>query len=1139
VTEIARWLEEIGLHQYADLFERLDVDFERLTNLSEQDLEQLGLPLAARRVLLREIALLAAPVGSSPAPASPISPEKAERRQLTIMFCDLVNSVGLSSQLDPEDLREVIAAYQQACAQSIRRYSGYIANYVGDGLLILFGYPVAHEDDAERAVHAGLEIVDAVSELTKSEERFADLDLRVRVGIATGLVVVGDVVAEGISDRDAVAGEAANLAARLQGVADPNSVVVSALTRRLAAERFEYRYLGVRDLKGFTQPVPIYQIIGEREVTRLEARSAALSQFIDRDKEIEILLECWQRAVSGNGQVVIISGEAGIGKSRIAAELAACIRRTGRGRSGEISSPLIFQCSPFHSNASLHPIIRQLERLAEIGRLDAQREKFDKLNDLLGQHYPERYQTISLVGDLLGLEPDERYPPLTVSPAVKRHLTIEALRDWCAFRGKDHPLLIVFEDVQWIDPTSKLFLNRLVNWAKNARVLITITVRTDSGTSAAKFLEEAGLVTAYGRRSSHITICEIRELSDVEAKQLVAAVAEGRGISQMQFDAVVTKSEGIPLYIEELVKAVVSSIDSLPTQDEGDQTGTVPNTITDALMAQLDQLGQAKEVAQHASAIGQEFSPGLLAKIATKSLDELAPELNRLIDSKIVVQSATTSNVYRFRHALIRDISYRSLLRRNRRQIHLRIASELAQPAAEAGGATNDLIAQHYSLGESHLEAIRYWQKGAKDAIARSAHEEALGMLHAALADLRKMRGSRPVVLELDLVLAQATALRSLRGYSAPEVEEGLVKARELCVACADTSNRFNIEWGLFQCTLVKGDIAGARQLAVGLFEHAERHPDRPLVDAHLANGMAAFHCGDFEGATNFFEKGVSLSRPETDQPHFFTHGQNPGLFCLSYLARTQCFLGYLDRGRATINRGLAIAATRARDPGHIYGYVNALIHAARVYHMCGDIAAEKRVANETISISRRNHYAYYEAMSTCHLGWVAGAEGSLSDGITKMVDGIAALEKTATELGLPGFYIRLAELYIRAGQLDEASRALQKAVGPPGFGTRAWDAEIERVRGDMFALRAHPDFKAAENAYLLSLFIARYQKAGLLIFKTGSSLARLLQRLDRRREGYEVLKGCLEQLPEGFDTQDVRNAQTTMNDLNVEQELP
>jgi predicted ATPase len=295
---------------------------------------------------------------------------------------------------------------------------------------------------------------------------------------------------------------------------------------------------------------------------------------------------------------------------------------------------------------------------------------------------------------------------------------------------------------------------------------------------------------------------------------------------------------------------------------------------------------------------------------------------------------------------------------------------------------------------------------------------------------------------------------------------------------------------------------------------------------------MVASLSGDFEGATRFLEKGVGLSRPETDQPHFFTHGQNPGLFCLSYLARTQCFLGHLDRGRATINHGLAIAASRARDPGHLYGYVNALIHAVRVYHLCGDLGTERRLANETIEISRRNHYAYYEALSTCHLGWATGAAGSLSEGIKLIVDGLAALEKTATSLALPGFYLLLSQVYIRAGQLNEANQALQRAVVLRNLGLQVWDAEVERVRGDIFSSGACLDLEAAEKAYRSSLAVARHQSAGLLILKAGSSLARLLLRLDRRQEGCEILKPCLEQQREGFDTAEVRNAQMVMNAL-------
>ena len=1132
MTEVARWLEQIGLEQYADLFEKRNLSFEFLKSLTERDLEGFGISLIPRQAILREIELLASPVSSPVLPLHPMLSGKAERRQLTIMFCDLVNSVKLSSQLDPEDLRDVIAAYQRDCARSIKRYNGHVARCVGDGILAFFGYPTAHEDDAERAVRAGLELVEAVSKLNDSMGRFADTELQVRVGIATGLVVVGDVIAEGVTDRDAVAGEASNLAARLQGLASPNSVIVSSVTRQLAAERFEYSDLGTRALKGFARPVSVYRVIGERDVSRLEARSAAPTPFVGRNKETEILLQCWERAVSGNGQVVFISGEAGIGKSRIAAEVRARIRRRSRERDVDTPSPLIFQCSPYHANAPLHPIIRQLERLAQIKRSDAGREKLDKLETLLGGNDPEHCQTVSLFADLLGLEPNERDPHLAVSSTVKRHLTIEALRDWCASRSKDRALVIAFEDVQWIDPTSKLFLNRLVNWAKNARVLITITLRTDSITSADAFLEGSGLVTAGSRCPSHITVCEIRELGDVEAKQLMAAAAEGSAISQRQWDAVLAKSEGIPLYVEELVKAVVNGIDFLPTRGESDLPGAVPNTISDALMAQLDQLGHAKEVAQHASVIGQEFSVGLLAKIATKSLDELVPELDRLIKSRIVVQNASTSDVYRFKHALIRDISYRSLLRKSRRQIHLRIAGAFAQRAAEAADATDDLIAQHYSLGEAYLEAIRFWQKGAKDAIARSAHEEALGMLEAALADFRKLRSPESPVLELDLVLAQAMALRSIRGYSAPEVEERLIRARELCAACGDSSNWFNVEWGLFQCTIVKGDIVAARQLAASLFGRAELHPSQPLVDAYLASGMVSFHLGDLGEASHFFEKGADLSHPETDEPHFFTHGQNPGLFCLSYLARTQCFLGYLARARATIKRGLQIAETRARDPGHSYCYVNALTFAVRISQLCGDIASEKRLANEIIGISRRNHYAYYAALGACHLGWAVGAEGALSEGIDMMVDGIAAVEQTGTLLALPGFYASLSQLYIRAGQLDEADRALEKAVGNKGVGTRVWDFEIERVRGDIYALRSQPDAEAAEAAYRLSLAMARQQRAGLLALKAGLSLAKLMDWQGRPQEGYKVLKQCLEQMPEPCEDEVVRNAQTAMMSL-------
>jgi class 3 adenylate cyclase len=1127
VTEVRRWLENRGLEQHADLFQRRNIDFARLLSLSEADLAELGLAPASRMAILRELK-----IGSAAASAVSTLPDRAERRQLTLMFCDIVDSVGLSIRLDPEDLRDLIAAYQRTCAQSVGLYGGYVAQYVGDGVLAYFGYPVAHEDNAERAVRAGLEVVSAVNKLNQSSDQFADLEVKVRVGIATGLVVVGNILAERVQDHDAVVGEAANLAARLQAMSEPNTVVVSEVTRRLAAERFEYRDLGKRELKGFMTPISVYQVIGQREVTRLEARGAALTPFVGRDEEITLLLDRWERAASQNGQVVALVGQGGIGKSRIAAEATERIKE----RSASAPAPVILQYSPYHLNAPLYPVVRYLARLANIGTEDPPLVRFDKLATLLGDD-PARHESVSLIAELLGIEPDDDHPPVALGPMVKRHLTIEALVGWFADRGKGHVVTIVFEDAQWIDPTSKLLLGRLTNWAKNANALIAITLRSNSGSGADRILRDSGLVDPDGRYPDHVTVREIRELDAADGRKLAAAAAaaEDRDIDSGQLDAVLAKSGGIPLYLEELVKAAANGVAFSLAREKPVQGGGMPNTISDALMAQLDQLGLAKEVAQHASVIGHEFHLSLLAKIMARSLDELVLVLNELVDSRIVVRRTTSPDSYWFKHALIHEISYRSLLRKNRREIHRRVALELSRHPAETGTVSDDLIAQHYSLGESHLEAIRFWRRGAGEAIARSANEEAIAMLQSALSELEKLAGAERPALELDLVLTQAMALRSIRGYSSIEVEQRLARARVLCMACGDFSNRFSVEWGLFQCTIVKGDVDGARAFAADLLEHAkhaEHDPGQSLIDAHLANGMVAFNAGEFETAMKFHETGAGLCRPESDQPRFLTHGQNAGLFCLSYLARAQCVVGHLDQGRATIHRARAIAAMRSPDPGHIHSYINTAIHAVRVYHLCGDLEAERRLANETVEIARQNHYAYYEALARCHLGWVTGAEGNLDDGIGMLIDGLAALTQTGTSLSVPGFYVLLSQLYVRADRLDEARRLLVTAAGSRGYAV--WDADIERVRGDI----AVADGAAAEAAYRSSLAIARRQRAGLFMCKGALSLALLLQSRNRQEEGYAVLKECLAQQNEGDDVIVVRKARALMREMAGSQQV-
>ena len=524
--------------------------------------------------------------------------------------------------------------------------------------------------------------------------------------------------------------------------------------------------------------------------------------------------------------------------------------------------------------------------------------------------------------------------------------------------------------------------------------------------------------------------------------------------------------------------------------------------------------------------IGHEFSLGLLARVTERSLDDLLPALRSLIEQRVVVRGSASPDGYGFKHALIRDVAYRSLLRMDRRQIHRAVANELARHhPAETMTASDDLIARHYARGGEPREAIRFWRRAAGQAIARSANEEAIAILQLALDELAKLREPEQPAVELDLALSQAMALRSVRGYSAPEVEQRLERAHALCQVTGDLDDRFSAEWGLFQCTFVKGDIDAARSFAAGLLSHAGQSAGPRLIDAHLANGMVAFNAGEFAAAVGFHEAGAKLSQPETDQPRFLTHGQNAGLFCLSYLARTQCVMGDVDRGRATIQRARTIAALRSKDPGHIHSSLNVALHTVRVYHLCGDLSAERQLANEIVETARQNHYAYYQAQGRCHLGWVAGAEGDLDAGIALLNEGITALKKTGTSLALPGFYVLLAQLYVRAGRREEAAALLGLASGPKGFAL--WDADIERVRGDVLA-----DSASAEAAYRASLALARKQGAGLLACKAALALAQRLQARGLRHEAHDLLAECLEPLSEGGDVASIRNARSMMLEL-------
>jgi class 3 adenylate cyclase len=1055
---------------------------------------------------------------------APASVDRTERRQLTLLFCDLEDSTGLSIRLDPEDLHDMIVAYQGVCAAAIERYGGYVARYIGDGILAYFGFPVAHEDNAERAIRAGLDLVAAVARLTS--EQFADLNLRVRVGIATGLVVVGDGNAQGIADQGAVVGEAANLAARLQGLARAGTVVVSDVTRYLAMEGFDYRDLGRQSLKGFAAPIPVYQVVGPRDVTRLEARGSLHTAFVGRHEEMAVFADRWKRALAGTGQVVVLVGPAGIGKSRTVAEAAERLRQTD----GSASQPIVLQCSPYHANTPLYPVMRHLLRRSGIAADDGAEERRAKLGRLLAEsgRAPNALDAddtqVSLLAELIGVEAADE--GAVGDPVARRALLVDALLPLLSGGDDAGATLLVFEDVQWIDPTSKLLVVRLAEWARASHTLVVATMRADGTAAASRLAGELGLIEAGGRYADHVTVHEVRELSASNGRRLALAAASSEGftIEARLLDAVVARAGGLPLYVEQLVKAAARGFDPEPDARGLARDSAVPTTLDDALMAELDRIGPAKQVAQQASVIGPEFALGLLARVMEQSLDELVPHLLELEQARILVRNAGTPDAYRFRHSLLHEIAYRSLLRRTRRQIHLAVARELSHQPEEGSEANEDLVARHYALGEQHADAVAWWRRGAARAIARSANEEAIAMLQAALDSLGKLQPQPE--LELELVLAQALAMRSVRGYSAPEVEQTLLKARDMAAACGDLATRFSVDFGLFQCTIVKGDVRAAQARAAVLLDLAGPQGGLARIDGYLAKGIAAFCAGEFVPSIEYHELGASLCRPESDPPRFLTHGQNAGLFCLSYMARTQCMVGRLDQGRATMRRARQIAALRAQDPGHVHSLLNTAIHAVRVFHLSGDLAAERRLAEETVELARRNRYAYYEALGQCHLAWVAGQEDDVEDGIAGLTAAIGVLRGTGTAMALPGFQVLLAQLCIRAGRHEQAAGMLAAATGAAEYAV--WASDIERTRGDLLAA----DWVAAEAAYRRSLAIATRQKAGLFAAKAADALARLLQSRGRLQEAHDVLHDALTPLSEGADVPALGQARAMLAEL-------
>ena len=764
MPEVVDWLKTLGMAEYAERFAESDIDTSVLCELTDQDLKELGVSLGHRRKMLRAIAELVGAVQAPPQPALTKSkPEDtAERRQVTVMFSDLVGSTALSARMDPEDLRKVISAYQKCTTETVRRFGGFVAKYMGDGVLVYFGYPQAHEDDAERAVRAGLELIEAVGGLKSSAP------LQTRVGIATGLVVVGDLIGSGAAQEQAVVGETPNVAARMQGVAEPNTVVIAESTRKLLGNLFELEDLGAKDLKGIAGPAHAWAALRASSVeSRFEALRTATTPLVGREEEIELLMRRWEQAKRGEGCVVLISGEPGIGKSRIAQTVLDRL-------SGEPHTRLRYFCSPHHQDSALYPSIMQLERAAEIRRDDTNEQRLAKLETVLAQATNDFSEAVPLLAELLSIPTGDRYPPLNLTPQKRKERTLHAQMMQVERLAARQPVLMVFEDVHWSDPTTRESLDRLIDRVPALRVLVILTFRPEFAPPW------------VGR--PQVTLLSLNRLPSRRRAEMIMHLTGGKVLPKEIADQIIDRTDGIPLFIEELTKAVVESGVLIDAGNRYTVAGVlpplaIPTTLNASLLARLDRLAPVREVAQIGAALGRQFSHELISAVSPMPPQQLDDALTQLVSTELMFRRGSPPDAeYTFKHALVQDAAYGTLLRSRRQQLHGRITATLESRFLEIVETQPEVLARH--CGEAGLveKAVGYWLKAGQQAITRWAMTEAVALLRKGLDLLSGVPdGAARQDQELDLQIALGHALIATKGWPAPEPGKAFARARQLC----------------------------------------------------------------------------------------------------------------------------------------------------------------------------------------------------------------------------------------------------------------------------------------------------------------------------------------------------------------------
>jgi class 3 adenylate cyclase/energy-coupling factor transporter ATP-binding protein EcfA2 len=1104
--KITKWLDGLGLGLYAATFAAQQVDYEILPELTDEDLKELDIPLGPRKKLLKAIAHLepesklpGGPIGGS---ASPSGYKEAERRQLTVMFCDLVGSTELSRNLDPEDLRNVNRSYQDACKVSIERYEGYVARYMGDGVLAYFGWPQAHEDDAERAVHSGLALVDTMVELNKSVGTKYGITLTVRVGIATGPVVVGDLIGDGASQESAVVGETPNLAARFQSAASPDTVVIGQVTQGLTGGRFECEDLGAQSIKGFAEPVHTWRVVAPTSTQgRFEStHSRGITPLVGRKHELALMGERWQRATGGEGQIVLLTGEAGIGKSRLLSALKELI-------GDEPHVQIDFQCSPYHTNSAFHPITRHLEGAAGITPGEDVSARLDKLSKFVGGDDLD----CAAVATLMSLPIESLIGSIEITPLQLKIRAYDVL--WSYLRGlaDKEPVLLVFEDLHWIDPSSQEFLNKIVTALADTRLLCVMTYRTEY---QAPFLS-----------SRNVTALMLPNLGRADIEEMVDAVAE-RHVGHELLKKLVAQTDGIPLFVEEMTKSVIESAASNPE---------VPATLHASLLSRLDRLGEAKEIAQIGAVIGRDFDYGLLEIVAERDPDELAHAISRLVDASLVFQSGVAANAcYSFKHALVQEAAYNSLLKSRLEVLHGRIASALEQGFPEIAVDEPEILARHHTAAGNTDPAIEYWRLAGKRAYSLSSGAEACSHFEHSISLLETLPPSHSRdAVELPIRLAHAGALQLTRGPADTEVGRNFSRSLELSERVGEPAQRVAPMFGMWRHHVWRSGANAGSHYADGLWSIAGKSNN--MSDRVLANYVMSANqmvLGNEKTAAEHARVAwESFSSSTRGVPNYHL-GHNQGVSSLLILAWSLWGLGQPALARSTIAKGLAEAEALSEP----LTLTLMRVFAAAIYELLGEEKQDNLDACR--AIARKYGFTVWSDYADTCLGWLKHRAGESKKGLELMERGIEALQRADYKVFMTDRLALYGRMCLETGHLSRARHILTDAEQlAEETGEKFWLTEIHRYLGRL-SLAENGERGTTERYFRLALSAAETREAFGFALRAAIDLARHLRQDGRIEEAKQTLSGVYAHFKASDDTSDLRTAKAMLEDFERAQVL-